>query len=853
MPLRKKILVVEDNMFNREILSEILSSSYQVLQAENGQEALDVLGQYGEEISLILLDIIMPIMDGYTFLSIAKEDPVFSSIPVIVATQSDGESDEVAALAHGATDFVTKPYKPQIILHRVASIIHLRETASMINLLQYDRLTGIYSKGFFYQKAADLLRQNPETQYDVLCSNVEHFKLINDVFGTQTGDLLLCRIADIYQRMAKEHGGICGRLNTDRFVCVLEHAEYTDAMFEAIVEELSQQVNAGKLSLKWGLYGVEDRSLPIEQICDRALLAEQSIKGQYNKNFAWYDNKLRSKLLHDQMMTDCMETALLENQFQVYLQPKYRIKDETLAGAEALVRWIHPEWGFQSPGVFIPLFEQNGFITRLDQYMWDSTCAILREWMDKGYEPVPVSVNVSRADIYNVDLPNILSGIIEKYNLSPAQLHLEITESAYTENPSQIINTVTELRRRGFIIEMDDFGSGYSSLNMFNDLPIDILKLDMKFIQSETTKPSTRGILQFIISLAQWMNLSVVAEGVETREQLDRLRSIGCDYVQGYYFAKPMPWKEFASLFAHDQQDQAQAHENKQRYCAEDMNHILLIADEDSHYRASVRAELEDTYDIVEMPDGGELVPYVTQNRHRIAAILLSLTLPEADSFALLSQLKREHITWDIPVLATGLQDEVSEGRALELGAEDFIAKPHWMRSLARRLQRASMIAGHQHQQKGCWQDMSCQDYQTGVLNRHGLEVSMDWVEHQRASVAVYMFALDEATSEDAVLAEFGQLLSKQTRKDDVVAHISEGEFVVAIKSIASPEAALERGQHICAAIRQIEPRLSCSAGVTIMQSGHEVLAEAILRAGKALRHAQDAQQSSCSMCYIDD
>ena len=195
---RKKILVVEDNPLNRGLLCQILASDYDVLEAENGQEALDILKQYKEGISLILLDIVMPVMDGYTFLSIMKADPAYSSIPVIVTTQNDGESDEVAALSHGASDFVAKPYRPQIILHRVASIINLRETAAMVNLIQYDRLTGVYSKEFFYQPVKDILLRNPDKQYDIICSDIENFKLINDVFGVPTGDRLLKGVAEMY-------------------------------------------------------------------------------------------------------------------------------------------------------------------------------------------------------------------------------------------------------------------------------------------------------------------------------------------------------------------------------------------------------------------------------------------------------------------------------------------------------------------------------------------------------------------------------------------------------------------------------------------------------------------------------
>lgn len=591
---RKKILVVEDNALNRSLLCQILSADYDVEEAENGQEALGVLRQFGEGISLILLDIIMPAMDGYTFLSIMKADHSYSSIPVIVTTQNDAESDEVAALSHGATDFVAKPYKPQIILHRVAGIIRLRETAAMINMIQYDRLTGLYSKQYFYQQAGEVLLRNPDQQYDIICSDIENFKLINDVFGVKAGDRLLRGIGNAYAERLKGIG-ICGRLNSDQFACLLKHRDdYTDDMFIEASILTNGLLDIHNIVMKWGIYNVEDRSVSIEQICDRALLAARSIKGQYGKYFAIYDDTLRNQLLREQAITDSMESALSQNQFLVYLQPKYRIKDEVLVGAEALVRWNHPVWGFLSPAEFIPLFEKNGFITRLDRFVWEKACAVLHDWDERGYYPMSVSVNVSRADIYNEDLADTLVKIIEKYDLDPSRLHLEITESAYTENPKQIIDTVTTLRELGFVIEMDDFGSGYSSLNMLNDMPIDILKLDMKFIRSEMAKPKSQGILQFIINLARWMNLSVVAEGVETKAQLLRLTEIGCDYVQGYYFAKPMPCQEFEGLL--DEYRGAGIEEPSTDTEIRNELPVLLVADGDEDYRNMVHQAFEGRY-----------------------------------------------------------------------------------------------------------------------------------------------------------------------------------------------------------------------------------------------------------------
>ena len=546
--LKRTVLVVEDNEINREMLTAILSSEYRVLEAENGQEALVLLEQYKEGISLIFLDIIMPVMDGYTFLSVMKANPAYSSIPVIVITQSDEVSDEVAALSHGAADFVIKPYQSQIILHRAANIINLRETAAVVNQMKYDRLTKLYSKEFFCQRARKILLQNPDKEYDIVCSDIENFKLFNDIFGVQAGDRLLYGVAEVLKQGAGS-SGICGRFNGDQFVFLTGRDwVYKNEAFQKMRDEIAKLPRAGKVNVRWGVYSVLDRTVSVETMCDRAILAAGSIKGQYGKYLAQYDEELRRKLLRERSITDGMEAALEEGQFEVYFQPKYASGDESMAGAEALVRWRHPQWGLQSPGLFIPIFEKNGFITRLDQYIWQKVCELLQRWDRKGYPAVSVSVNVSRADIYNADLLDMLTAMVHAYGLEPSRLHLEITESAYTENPGQLIETVRGLRERGFVIEMDDFGSGYSSLNMLTNLPIDMLKLDMQFIRNETARPENQGILRFIIEIARWLKLSVVAEGVETKEQFERLKKIGCDYVQGYYFSKPMPAEEFEKL-----------------------------------------------------------------------------------------------------------------------------------------------------------------------------------------------------------------------------------------------------------------------------------------------------------------
>lgn len=546
----KKILVVEDNVINREILCQILEDTYETIQAENGKEALEMLEKHGEDIELILLDIIMPIMDGYTFLSIIKKDPLYSSIPVIIVTLNDSEEDEVKALSRGATDFIRKPYSPQIVINRVASIIKLRETAAMVNLMKYDSLTGMYSKDYFYRKAEEIILNHPESSFHVICSNIENFSLVNDMYGLIVGDELLCYVANMLMDFIQDRG-ICGRINADVFAFLIENpSPFNKERMEEKISELNTWFGRCTININFGIYIVDSLDVSMNIACDRAMSAGKSIKGKFDKLYAYYDDKIRLKKLYIQAITNNMQAALDEKQFEVYFQPKYALHSETISGAEALVRWFSPTEGFLSPGEFIPVFEKNGFITELDKYVWEETCIMLRKCIDENIPIVPVSVNVSRTDLYYPELPEFILGLVQKYNLDTELLHLEITESAYTENPEPIIKAVSKLRQYGFIIEMDDFGQGYSSLNMLSDLPIDILKLDMKFVQNTADAPdsSGRNITSFVIQLAKWMNLTVTAEGVETRAQVNSLKDMNCDQAQGFYFARPMPQANYIEL-----------------------------------------------------------------------------------------------------------------------------------------------------------------------------------------------------------------------------------------------------------------------------------------------------------------
>ncbi|MEG2259952.1 MAG: EAL domain-containing protein, partial [Oscillospiraceae bacterium] len=336
----------------------------------------------------------------------------------------------------------------------------------------------------------------------------------------------------------------------------------------------------------------------------------------------------------------------------------------------------------------------------LDCYVWDKTCAFLAERIEKNGKCVPISVNVSRIDVYNSNLPQLLLSLVQKYNLNPQYLHLEITETAYMENQDQLILVINRLKELGFMIEMDDFGTGYSSLSMLSELPIDILKLDMSLIQRET-EPN-HNILSFIISLAKWMNLLVVAEGVETREQVNLLRNMDCDYVQGYYYARPLPSDDFSILLAnaeispmpHGMEEQTKTDGLVFRQSKGDLT--ILIIDDSGANRSALTEIFSDLYTVVEADNATVAYQYIKGHFDEIAVILLDLIMPGMDGFQLMEKLYAHELYCKIPIIITAQAEKMSEARALSLGAADFIAKPYHKELAIHRVR--NVIAGEKLQ-----------------------------------------------------------------------------------------------------------------------------------------------------------
>lgn len=557
---RKAILVVDDSEINRELMYEILKNDYIVRQAVDGAQALKILKDSANRVDAVILDIFMPKMDGYQLLDVMKQSKKLSQIPVIVFTEKSDRASEKKALESGAWDFVSKPYDLDIIKLRIKNVIARSQMPFMEQLHRlnnYDTLTGVYTKRKFFAEGKKLIDANPDTQFAFLRVDIDRFKLINSFFGVEGGDNLLKFLAKgVREFSINSEKTVFGRVEADVFGMITPYLgrESTEKMLDEAINKMKSYSGNYNVVLVYGVYIITNTKLPVAQMCDRAALAAKTVKGNYMKSYAFYDERMRFSIENEQNIINEMSEALASGQFVPYYQPKYDVRTNKPAGAEALARWIHPTKGFISPAEFIPVFEKNGFISKLDFYIWESVCEQLKDWKDRGVNLFPVSVNVSRVNLYNPNIVDIIVGLTEKYGIAPQYFNIEITESVYTDDNVMIDKITGDLKAKGFTILMDDFGSGYSSLNVLKDVMVDVLKLDMKFMFKAKYEGRAETIISSVIRMAKWLNIPVIAEGVDKREQVDFLRSLGCDYIQGFYFAKPMPAADYGKLISEQQE-----------------------------------------------------------------------------------------------------------------------------------------------------------------------------------------------------------------------------------------------------------------------------------------------------------
>lgn len=422
----------------------------------------------------------------------------------------------------------------------------------LLKKTEFDDLTGLMNRKTFCKSIKPILEANEEAvengEYAFVYFDIIRFKAINDLFGMDKGDDLLRYISNVLQKLIEPEDRAC-ILNADRFaIFVKASGEKLEKLANDIMEHISRYDLPFEIACNVGIYVTGKEKVSANIMLDRAMLAQSTIKGSYVTKFNYYTQKMRDEMLTEQEVVGIMSNALAERQFVIYYQPQYDHSTGVLVGAEALVRWNHPEKGLISPGIFIPIFEKNGFITKLDLCVFEEVCLFLRKSLDANRKVVPISTNFSRHDIFQLDFVARLEGIREKYNIPTKYLRVEITESAIMGSSQQANEIVRRLHNCGYVVEMDDFGSGYSSLNVLKDIELDIIKLDMLFLSKENQNNKGGTIISSVVRMAKWLDMPIIAEGVESVEQADFLRSIGCNYIQGYLYSRPLPEEDYEAL-----------------------------------------------------------------------------------------------------------------------------------------------------------------------------------------------------------------------------------------------------------------------------------------------------------------
>lgn len=418
--------------------------------------------------------------------------------------------------------------------------------AEMEYRADYDSMTGLFNTEAFYRKAIEVLNQNEDSMFAVLSIDIEKFRIINDKFGIEIGNRCLSYMGKSIRELMPKNG-IAKRYQGDTFTVLMEY--YSEQDILNFINNLTGRMRDNDslpqgISIVFGIYKITDKALPIRLMCDRARTVKRQAKGSIFTNYAVYDDVIRLKMREQAEIEEEMEMALHHREFSMYLQPQVRVEDGKICGAEALVRWEHPIKGVMMPAQFLPLFESNGFITRLDRFMWEEACRYLSQLKKRGID-IPISVNVSRAHIGKSDLADVLFELTKKYDIEPQKLELEITENLFVDDVDELFDQMTELKKRGFRIQMDDFGSGYSSLNMLRKAPVDTLKIDRFFLDEIMSTSRGKIIVEASVKMAKQLGLTVIAEGVETEEQLEFLRTSGCDIAQGFLFSRPVQINEF--------------------------------------------------------------------------------------------------------------------------------------------------------------------------------------------------------------------------------------------------------------------------------------------------------------------
>ena len=539
---KRKILIVENDEFNLKSLISLLADRYEIITACDGKIGLRLLEENYKDLALVLMNIQIPVLSGFDFLRKVQEDPFLSLIPIIVMTASDAPKTEVVCLNLGAADYIRKPYHAELIKKRLENVIRLRESSVSLREIEKDSLTGLYTEQAFFHYSRRIMQFRSDKKMHVIIGRIKDFELIISIYGRKKANELLCYMASIYNKKFKY--GLLAKKGKASFLCLLSDDYKLDHQrMDNVINEFTENAPIKGIRIKYGIYKNIDKNLPITTICDYASMAAETVMEDYNHDYAYYTDELAQKRIYNQMIENCFTDALKNKEFMIYYQPKIDVITEKVIGAEALVRWQRTDGSMISPENFIPIYEKNGQIQKLDAYIFGQVCRLQKRILDESKKLLSVSVNLSRSSILCEEIVEQYTKIVRENDIPITCVPLEITESASVYG-QKVVKVAERLLQSGFKLHIDDFGSGYSSMESLSRLPFSVLKIDKSLID-HICETRVEILVNHIIKLSKDLNMRVLAEGVETKEQLDILRKIKCDEIQGFYYARPMREVEF--------------------------------------------------------------------------------------------------------------------------------------------------------------------------------------------------------------------------------------------------------------------------------------------------------------------
>lgn len=540
---KRRILIVDDSEMNREILTGILENEYDIVEAEDGKKAIAVMEEGLYSFSIVLLDITMPELDGFGVLQVMQQRNWLKELPVIIISAETSDEYIGHAYEMGVSDYFSRPFDARIVNTRV------RNTIALFERDYIDQVTGGCNRKEFIRRVSRSLKEMPaKTDYVLLFFNIKNFKAVNELLGVGGGDKLLCWF---YQRIIYSRFDPIetSRIESDHFACLIEagNLDY-DYLTEFCNFNYGKEKRKMHIYSTCGIYYIQENDVSVTGMIDRAKLAKEYITDEYLKPYVIFKNDMKDTYVDEMEICSEFEEGIVKQEFQVFYQPVVDARTGKIVSAEALVRWLHEQKGWISPGQFIPALEKGGYISQLDRYMIEKVTGCLNQRRTEEKRFVPVSVNLSWMDFYDENMLEWIVRGLKKNNQNEQKIRFEITETSLAAIGENHTRMLTHLKENGAEILLDDFGSGYSSFGMLQDYDFDILKMDISFVRNIGVNKKSESILRAIIDMAHQLEIRLVAEGAETEEQVAFLRENGCDYIQGYYYYKPMPEKEFLQL-----------------------------------------------------------------------------------------------------------------------------------------------------------------------------------------------------------------------------------------------------------------------------------------------------------------